>query len=68
MRLPPEYRHKACVAQAQAAASGVCQVALAKRILDLVRVLLKFELKLETWVTMHPYAASHQSYPDLSAH
>ena len=32
---------------------GVCQVALAKRDADLVRVLLKFELKLETWVTMH---------------
>jgi DNA-binding transcriptional LysR family regulator len=33
---------------------GVCQVALAKRDTDLVRVLpLKFELKLDTWVTMH---------------
>jgi len=32
---------------------GVCQVALAKRNADLVRVLPKFELKLATWVTMH---------------
>jgi DNA-binding transcriptional LysR family regulator len=33
---------------------GVCQVALAKRNPDLVRVLpLKFELKLDTWVVMH---------------
>ena len=32
---------------------GVCQVELAKRNADLVRVLLKFELQLETWVTMH---------------
>ena len=33
---------------------GVCQVALARRNADLVRVLpLKFELKLDTWVTMH---------------
>ena len=33
---------------------GVCQVALAKRDNDLVHVLpLKFELKLDTWVTMH---------------
>jgi DNA-binding transcriptional LysR family regulator len=33
---------------------GVCQVALAKRNTDLVHVLpLKFELKLDTWVTMH---------------
>lgn len=33
---------------------GVCQVALARRDADLVRVLPhKFELKLETWITMH---------------
>jgi len=32
---------------------GVCQVALVKRSADLVRVVPKFELKLETWVTMH---------------
>lgn len=33
---------------------GVCQVALAKRDADLVRVLSgKFEFKLDTWVTMH---------------
>jgi len=33
---------------------GFCQVALAKRNTDLVRVLpLKLELKLDTWVTMH---------------
>jgi len=32
---------------------GVCQVALAKRSADLVRVLPKFELTLETWITMH---------------
>jgi len=33
---------------------GVCQVALAKRNTDLVHVLpLKFDLKLDTWVTMH---------------
>jgi DNA-binding transcriptional LysR family regulator len=32
---------------------GVCQVALAKRNADLVRVLPKFELELDTWVTMH---------------
>src|SRR5215472_6617033 len=33
---------------------GVCQVALAQRHPDLVRVLpLKFELKLDTWVVMH---------------
>jgi len=32
---------------------GVCQVALAKLNTELVRVLPKFELKLETWVTMH---------------
>jgi len=33
---------------------GVCQVALAKRNTDLVHVLPhKFELKLDTWVTMH---------------
>ena len=33
---------------------GVCQVALAKRSAELVRVLpSKFELKLDTWVTMH---------------
>ena len=33
---------------------GACQVALAKRNTDLVRVLhLKFELKLDTWITMH---------------
>ena len=33
---------------------GVCQVAIAKRDPSLMRVLLKqFELKLETWVTLH---------------
>jgi DNA-binding transcriptional LysR family regulator len=33
---------------------GVCQVALARRSTDLVRVLAhKFEFKLDTWVTMH---------------
>jgi DNA-binding transcriptional LysR family regulator len=32
---------------------GVCQVALAKLNSDLLRVLPKFGLKLETWVTMH---------------
>jgi hypothetical protein len=33
---------------------GGCQVALAKRNADLVRVLpLKFELKLDTWIVMH---------------
>jgi DNA-binding transcriptional LysR family regulator len=32
---------------------GVCQVALAKRNTDLMRVVPKFELTLETWVTMH---------------
>lgn len=32
---------------------GGCQVALAKLNADLVRVLPKFELKLETWITMH---------------
>lgn len=32
---------------------GVCQIPLAKLNSDLVRVLPKFELKLETWITMH---------------
>lgn len=33
---------------------GACQIALARRNADLVRVLpLKFEFKLDTWVTMH---------------
>jgi len=33
---------------------GVCQVALARRNMDLVRVLAhKFEFKLDTWITMH---------------
>ena len=33
---------------------GVCQVALARRSTDLVRVLAhKFEFKLDTWITMH---------------
>ena len=33
---------------------GVCQVALARRDTDLVRVLAhKFEFKLDTWITMH---------------
>lgn len=33
---------------------GVCQVALARRDVDLVHVLpLKFALKLDTWLTMH---------------
>ena len=32
---------------------GVCQVALARRDAALARVLPQFDLKLDTWITMH---------------